>query len=217
MDHLLGYARVSTTDQQPQLQVDALKAAGCYWVFTETASGPAPTAPPSSSSWTSCAPVTPWLSGNPTASAVPCGTWSTPSPAWSTAASGSAACRRRSTPPPRAASSCCQGSVVTHALSYSTWGRCGSCRGIGHSSRARWRSGTPIVASHSPERHLGVDRQAERAWLAMQASSGIACWSASTPLGRGRGAMLVDVDIAEFGGRTAVPPDRHRLVRWCGG
>ena len=39
MDHLLGYARVSTTDQQPQLQVDALKAAGCYWVFTETASG----------------------------------------------------------------------------------------------------------------------------------------------------------------------------------
>jgi hypothetical protein len=41
--------------------------------------------------------------------------------------------------------------------------------------------------------------------LAMQASSDTACWSASTPLGRGRGAMLVDVDIAEFGGRTAVP------------
>jgi DNA invertase Pin-like site-specific DNA recombinase len=37
---LLGYARVSTTDQQPQLQVDALTAAGCYRVFTETASGP---------------------------------------------------------------------------------------------------------------------------------------------------------------------------------
>jgi hypothetical protein len=99
----------------------------------------------------------------------------------------------------------CQGSVVTHALSYSTWRRCGSCRGIGHSSRARRRSGTPIVANHSPERHLGVDRQAERAWLAMQASSDTACWSASTPLGRGRGAMLVDVDIAEFGGRTAGP------------
>jgi DNA invertase Pin-like site-specific DNA recombinase len=30
---------VSTTDQQPQLQVDALTAAGCYRVFTETASG----------------------------------------------------------------------------------------------------------------------------------------------------------------------------------
>ena len=39
MGHLLGYARVSTTDQQPQLQVDALTAAGCYRVFIETASG----------------------------------------------------------------------------------------------------------------------------------------------------------------------------------
>jgi hypothetical protein len=39
MGHPLGYARVSTTDQHPQLQVDALTAAGCYRVFTETASG----------------------------------------------------------------------------------------------------------------------------------------------------------------------------------
>jgi DNA invertase Pin-like site-specific DNA recombinase len=39
MTHLLGYARISTTDQQPQLQVDDLKAAGCYRVFVETASG----------------------------------------------------------------------------------------------------------------------------------------------------------------------------------
>jgi Resolvase, N terminal domain len=39
MGHLLGYARVSTTDQQPHLQVDALQRAGCYRVFTETASG----------------------------------------------------------------------------------------------------------------------------------------------------------------------------------
>jgi DNA invertase Pin-like site-specific DNA recombinase len=39
MGHLLGYARVSTTDQQPQLQVDALTSAGCYRVFVETASG----------------------------------------------------------------------------------------------------------------------------------------------------------------------------------
>ena len=39
MGHLLGYARVSTTDQQPHLQVDALTAAGCYRVFTERASG----------------------------------------------------------------------------------------------------------------------------------------------------------------------------------
>jgi DNA invertase Pin-like site-specific DNA recombinase len=39
MGHLLGYARVSTTDQQPHLQVDALERAGCYRVFTETACG----------------------------------------------------------------------------------------------------------------------------------------------------------------------------------
>jgi hypothetical protein len=41
MGHLLGYARVSTTDQQPHLQVDALDRAGCYRVFTETTSGAA--------------------------------------------------------------------------------------------------------------------------------------------------------------------------------
>jgi DNA invertase Pin-like site-specific DNA recombinase len=39
MGHLLGYARVSTTDQHPALQVDALTGAGCYRVFSETASG----------------------------------------------------------------------------------------------------------------------------------------------------------------------------------
>jgi DNA invertase Pin-like site-specific DNA recombinase len=39
MGHLPGYARVSTTDQQPHLQVDALERAGCYRVYTETASG----------------------------------------------------------------------------------------------------------------------------------------------------------------------------------
>src|SRR4029453_15645952 len=39
MGHLLGYARVSTTDQQPHLQVAALERAGCYRVFPETASG----------------------------------------------------------------------------------------------------------------------------------------------------------------------------------
>jgi DNA invertase Pin-like site-specific DNA recombinase len=41
MGHLLGYARVSSTDQQPHLQVDALNRAGWYRVFTETASGAA--------------------------------------------------------------------------------------------------------------------------------------------------------------------------------
>jgi DNA invertase Pin-like site-specific DNA recombinase len=39
MPHLLGYASVSTADQNPDLQHDALNAAGCYRIFVDTVSG----------------------------------------------------------------------------------------------------------------------------------------------------------------------------------
>jgi len=37
--NIVGYARVSTADQTPDLQIDALKSAGAQRIFIETASG----------------------------------------------------------------------------------------------------------------------------------------------------------------------------------
>lgn len=42
---LIGYARVSTTDQDPQLQLDALTKADCERIFTDHASGAATARP----------------------------------------------------------------------------------------------------------------------------------------------------------------------------
>ncbi|WP_041452446.1 recombinase family protein [Hoyosella subflava] len=39
MGHNIGYARISTADQNPQLQLDALGAADCLKVYTDTATG----------------------------------------------------------------------------------------------------------------------------------------------------------------------------------
>ena len=45
MGHLLGYARVSTVDQDPALQLDALTGAGCARLYVEHASGAVTTRP----------------------------------------------------------------------------------------------------------------------------------------------------------------------------
>jgi DNA invertase Pin-like site-specific DNA recombinase len=39
MGHKIGYARVSTTDQDPQLQLDALNAEGCLKIYKDIATG----------------------------------------------------------------------------------------------------------------------------------------------------------------------------------
>lgn len=45
MQETIGYARISTRDQNPQLQLDALKDAGCDRVYTDEASGALTTRP----------------------------------------------------------------------------------------------------------------------------------------------------------------------------
>ena len=54
----LGYARVSTTDQDLSIQRDRLYAAGCEKLFEEKPPAPARSGPRSSACSPSCAPMT---------------------------------------------------------------------------------------------------------------------------------------------------------------
>jgi len=60
---LVGYARVSTLDQNPQLQIDALKQAGCERLYVEKASGAHRDRPELQAASNTCAQATPWWSG----------------------------------------------------------------------------------------------------------------------------------------------------------
>ena len=66
----IGYARVSTADQNPDLQEDALQKAGCEKIFRDVASG----AVDSRRAWLkpliTPATETRWWCGNSTGSAV---------------------------------------------------------------------------------------------------------------------------------------------------
>ena len=61
---LVGYARVSTLDQNPQLQIDALKQAGCERLYVEKASGAHHDRPEPKPRSHTCDPATPWWSGD---------------------------------------------------------------------------------------------------------------------------------------------------------
>jgi hypothetical protein len=70
LPHLLGYARVSTADQPPELQLDALKDAGCCRTFADTASGALDERSGLAKVLTSCDRATPSSSGSAAASSI---------------------------------------------------------------------------------------------------------------------------------------------------
>jgi DNA invertase Pin-like site-specific DNA recombinase len=74
MPHLLGYARVSTADQHPDLQLDALKAAGCYRIFADTASGAVDERPEPAKVLDQLRPGDTLVFGSSTDSVAPCAT-----------------------------------------------------------------------------------------------------------------------------------------------
>ena len=71
---LVGYARVSTVDQDPACQLRALEERGCENVFTDRCSGKQAARPQLPRRWTSCTPPIPSWSESSTASRPTCGT-----------------------------------------------------------------------------------------------------------------------------------------------
>ena len=59
MGDKIGYARVSTADQDPRLQLDALNAEGCLKIYTDTATGTRSDRPQWNAAWPTYAPATP--------------------------------------------------------------------------------------------------------------------------------------------------------------
>jgi len=74
MSHLLGYARVSSVEQNAALQTDELTTAGCWRVWTDHASGVLDRRPQLDELLGQLRPGTPWWCGGWTGSAGPCGT-----------------------------------------------------------------------------------------------------------------------------------------------